>query len=307
MPVSTSIHLSHCLRWIVQLNPASVLDVGCGFGQWGFLSREYLDVFQGRVQPNEWNVRIDGIEVFEPYIQAHQRALYTSIDIADIREAVSNVDTHELIIAGDVIEHLDKDEGEDVVAQLYEKATRALLVAIPIGEGWDHPEQHGNPGELHRSMWHVEDFEPYPSVQEMFQLPCGSYGAFLCMKDCSPESRMMGLLSTAERYLEQGSLPAALRHLRRAHALDPAHHTAAIALTDPLLQSEAPDAACTVLEDTLTADAEFIVGRLMLAKLLAAFNRAGEARTHIEALSQRTGLPQNIRAEIDALQGKLAQ
>ena len=49
MPVSTPVHLSHCLNHIIQLSPQSVLDVGCGFGMWGFLCRTYLDAFCERV------------------------------------------------------------------------------------------------------------------------------------------------------------------------------------------------------------------------------------------------------------------
>ena len=66
MPVSTSVHLSHCLANIIRLEPRSILDVGCGFGTWGFLCRTYLDVFLERVQPEDWQVRIDGIEFSSP-------------------------------------------------------------------------------------------------------------------------------------------------------------------------------------------------------------------------------------------------
>ena len=50
MPVSTPVHISHCLGRIIGLNPEPVLDVGCGFGLWGFLCREYLDVWNGWVE-----------------------------------------------------------------------------------------------------------------------------------------------------------------------------------------------------------------------------------------------------------------
>ncbi len=32
------------IDWLVELQPRSVLDIGVGFGKWGFLAREYLDV-----------------------------------------------------------------------------------------------------------------------------------------------------------------------------------------------------------------------------------------------------------------------
>ncbi|MEA3366400.1 MAG: class I SAM-dependent methyltransferase, partial [Candidatus Hydrogenedentes bacterium] len=193
MPVSTSVHISHCLTYIINLNPRSVLDVGCGFGMWGFLSRMYLDVYQGRVQPDQWTTRIDRLELFEPYIQEHHRTLYSSIQIGDIRDLAPELDTYDLIIAGDVIEHLEKDEGDEVLDLLYDRAEKALLVNIPMGEGWEHPEQYGNPGELHRSQWAVEDFLRFPSIHKEFQLPCGKYGSFYCPKDCDSHARLNGI------------------------------------------------------------------------------------------------------------------
>ncbi|MCX5758003.1 MAG: class I SAM-dependent methyltransferase, partial [Candidatus Hydrogenedentes bacterium] len=153
MPVSTSVHISHCIQHIIAINPSSVLDVGCGFGLWGFLCRMQLDVANGRVRPETWQARIDGIEYFEPYIQAHQRALYSSLCIGDIRELADELEPYDLMIAGDVLEHLDKGEGEVVRDRLYAKARMALMVNIPLGAGWEHPEAYGNPQELHRSVW----------------------------------------------------------------------------------------------------------------------------------------------------------
>ena len=95
MPVSTPVHLSHCLNHIIQLSPQSVLDVGCGFGMWGFLCRTYLDAFCERVYKKDWRVRIDGIEYFEPYILEHQRARYDSIQIGDIRDLIANIEPYE--------------------------------------------------------------------------------------------------------------------------------------------------------------------------------------------------------------------
>lgn len=64
MPTSTGVFISVGLTEIARLRPTSVVDVGCGFGLWGFLCRMYLDVFEGRTYKEDWQVRIEAIEVF---------------------------------------------------------------------------------------------------------------------------------------------------------------------------------------------------------------------------------------------------
>jgi tetratricopeptide (TPR) repeat protein len=306
MPVSTSVHISHCTQIILQLNPASVLDVGCGFGLWGFLCREYLDVFCERVQPEQWKVRIDAVEVFEPYIQAHQRALYDSIIVADIRDAAPRLDSYDLIIVGDMIEHLDKAEGMEVLECLYEKAHKALLVNVPIGSGWDHPEKHGNPAELHRSEWAVEDFAQFPNHYDAFTLPCGDYGVFYCPKDAATqEGRVSALLAAAEHCDAQGNTTDALRHLEKAQRMDPANQDAASFLADVLLRAGQAQQAVAAIDEAVQADPAFHRGYFFAARILAAKDNAHEAGIRLETLLNRDDVPPELRAEAEQLQGEL--
>lgn len=305
MPVSTSVHISHCLHHIITLGPRSVLDIGCGFGLWGFLCREHLDVANERVYPDKWQVRIDGIELFEPYIQTHQRALYNNIRIADVREAVKDIDEYELIIAGDVIEHLHKDDALTVIDALYAKATRALLINIPIGDGWDHPENHGNPGELHRSQWCVVDFAPYPTSHRLFELPCGQYGSFYCPKDVTPQDRAQGLLAAAQYQLDYGALRWAEHYATQARALEPGSLDAALCLTDIQMRLGNYDAAVTLLEDTMTQHPEYDFGLLALAQLSAARGKKDIARDYAHQLLQRPNASLALRSQCDQFLAKL--
>ncbi len=303
MPVSTSAHISHCVSKIIEVQPRSVLDVGCGFGLWGFLCREYLDVWNGRVQPEEWQVRIDGIELFEPYIQAHHRALYSSIRIADIREAVREIGEYDLILAGDVIEHLDKADGERVVEQLYGRARRALIVNIPLGPGWEHPEQYGNPGELHRSQWEVEDFLGYPHEAQYYEMLCGQYGSFFCSKDVPAHARAGSLRAAGEYKESRGDAEGAIRCLKQVHALAPDDEQCAILLTDLLLQRGDANGAIAVLEAAIAARPAYHYGRYMLARLLVALHRNAEAQDALSALYAQPGAPQDVIDKARALMG----
>jgi len=280
MPVSTSVHISHCLQYLIAIDPASVLDVGCGFGLWGFLGRMYLDVAKGRVQPETWQTRIDGIECFEPYIQPHQRALYSSIVIGDIRTLVDAIDEYDVIVAGDVIEHLNKDEGEIVLERLYAKARKALIVNIPLGAGWEHPEANDNPQELHRSVWEVGDLAAYPAVQQVFELPCGKYGAFVCLKDVSAPAQADGLWAAVQRHEQAGELEEAAACVSRLHELDPSDAEAAFYCADLSIRRGRTEQAVAVLKRLVEKNPAYSEGGTMLVRILRALGRHDEARQY---------------------------
>ena len=65
MPTCHHTYISDTLDVVRKLKPRSILDVGIGFGKWGLLFREYLDVMAGRVFPDQWQIKIDGI-IYKP-------------------------------------------------------------------------------------------------------------------------------------------------------------------------------------------------------------------------------------------------
>jgi tetratricopeptide (TPR) repeat protein len=256
----------------------------------------YLDVTEERVQPHDWKIRIDGLEVFEPYIQAHQRALYDNIRIANIRDAASALAPYDLVIAGDVIEHLDKNDGKAVLRVLYEKAQKALLVNIPLGAGWDHGVVHGNPDELHRSQWECEDFLPYPNVFQEFRAPFGGrYGVFYCPKDCPKKQRVEGLGLAAALCLSREMTEEAAIHLADAHAIAPENAETAGQLADLLLKQHQIDEAVAVLDRSAGANPQFHFARLAAARVLVAVHRYSEAESRLESLLQVNGLEPALR------------
>ena len=65
MPSSSPIHIPIVISIVRQMQPQSLLDIGVGFGKWGHLFREYLDVcridmVEETHQRDHWRVRIDG-------------------------------------------------------------------------------------------------------------------------------------------------------------------------------------------------------------------------------------------------------
>lgn len=305
MPVSTSVHISHCLQYICNLQPQSVLDVGCGFGIWGFLCREYLDVMAGRVWPAQWQVRIDGIELFEPYIMDHQRFLYSSVRVGDAREAVRDMGPYDLVIAGDIVEHLEKEDGEEFLETLYGRANRALLVNIPLAEGWEHPEAYGNPGELHRSIWYPEDFAPF--LPTFTEFPVGlnlRYGVFYCSKPAG--DRAPNYVLAADFHEQRGDIRTAIRYLKRGHALDPGHEACVFLLADLLIRTNAPEAAVAALEEAVQYRPAFHKGHFILAQLLVVTGKTEKAEARLRALTAFEDIPPALREQAQGLLRRIA-
>ena len=110
MPSSFHDALSVVLPFVIDLAPASILDVGVGFGKYGFLFREYLDVAGAAAagaapDRRHWKVRIEGIEAYAPYVTDLQRGIYDTIHIGEATALLPRLGPWDLVFAGDVLEH----------------------------------------------------------------------------------------------------------------------------------------------------------------------------------------------------------
>lgn len=159
MPLSIWQGMEDCLQAITEVRPRAVLDAGTGFGLWGHLLRQYLDVWAGRIQPEQWTARIDGIEIADNRVQAHARYLYSNIYIGDIRELVparAAEVRYDVILYGDVLEHLPKDDALALLKTSIGLAGSLVAVRIPLGDGWRREGRE--PPDHHRSQWTPDDF-----------------------------------------------------------------------------------------------------------------------------------------------------
>lgn len=173
MPIGSYALTYNIAHEIWKRKPASVLDLGVGFGMQGALVRQYVD--QG-VRPFE--TRLIGIEGFEQYMNPVWD-IYDQVIINDIAEWVdvqlahnaSDPNTSELfdmIIMTDVIEHFEKGEGyrlaKDLMALLNPGGT--VLIGTP-GIFQEQGAAYGNEFERHRSAWKAFDFpQGYEIIQD---------------------------------------------------------------------------------------------------------------------------------------------
>ena len=141
--------------WIIKIQPKSVLDIGVGYGKWGFLCREYSDINAHHYHPETWQVRIDGIEAFPEYATPLYSYIYNDIHYGDIRDILPTLPDYDLVIIGDVIEHFTKEDGKQLLSQLRKKSRYILLSSPTV---FFTQEMFDNDYETHRSLWTVHDF-----------------------------------------------------------------------------------------------------------------------------------------------------
>lgn len=136
----------------------TVLDVGPGSGTYGRLLRE-----QNVVD------RIDAVEIWEPYIETFGLdKVYDAVIVMDVRGLATSwefgrpawaQDGWDLIIFGDVLEHMTQDEALEVWSWAGSVA-RWGLISVPIVHWPQHAVEGGNPYEEHvQDHIHVEDLK----------------------------------------------------------------------------------------------------------------------------------------------------
>jgi hypothetical protein len=170
---------------LLHVRPASILDVGLGNGKLGFIARDFLDVMMGeKYRREEWKTKIDGIEVFENYIQEHQRAIYDDIFIGDAFDVIDTVGQYDMVILGDVLEHFKEDRAWQFLDKCASHCDRYMILNIPLGDKWIQPAIYGNPNEEHLSYWSFDQFSPFVEIYELHDMPeLGKYACMLIRRD----------------------------------------------------------------------------------------------------------------------------
>lgn len=155
MPTSDPEGIAPVVREVMRLRPSTVLDVGIGMGKWGLLFREYLDAWHHhRCTQDEFRIRIDGVEIYEPYIQQWHHAIYDTIHIGDVRRLAPELPAYDLVYLGDVIEHMPKEDGHKLLVELKFKHCIISTPAIKTQMVRGKPNPHLD----HKCIWTAADF-----------------------------------------------------------------------------------------------------------------------------------------------------
>jgi cyclopropane fatty-acyl-phospholipid synthase-like methyltransferase len=112
-----------------------ILDVGAGEGKYGIYLKKSGGCF------------VTGIEVFEEYVERFSlHDIYDRVLIGNIVQMVDGLDPYDIIIMGDILEHLSVQDAQMVITKLT-KLTPLLIVVVPFqshqGTTWSNPyEKH---------------------------------------------------------------------------------------------------------------------------------------------------------------------
>jgi 2-polyprenyl-3-methyl-5-hydroxy-6-metoxy-1,4-benzoquinol methylase len=168
MPFSYSNQLSTIIGFAEQQNPESILDIGVGMGQYGFLLRtnlENINLFEidgsnaRQRSKDQWKIRIDGIEGYAGYLTAVHDYSYNRLIIGDALELLSAMKdrTYDLVLAVDILEHFYKEQGINFLKECKRVCRGSVLVSTP--KEFIEQDVPANPLENHRSHWTEEDLK----------------------------------------------------------------------------------------------------------------------------------------------------
>ena len=145
----------------MELNPKKILDIGPGYGKYGLLFREYLEIW--KTIPHKSEVKIDAVEVFPEYISPVHKYIYNKVYIGNAAKVIKKIKTsYDLIVLIDVIEHMEKKDGIKLIREL-KKKSEFILITTPK----KHIEQtdlFSNKYEIHRSLWKRNELRKFGSI-----------------------------------------------------------------------------------------------------------------------------------------------
>jgi predicted TPR repeat methyltransferase len=131
------------LAWFVenQNQIQTIVDIGPGSGTYIKLIKEEAQCCV--------NARWIGIEIWAPYIEQFQlRDRYSEIVNADVRTVDWAQLNPDVVIAGDVLEHMTKPDAVALVDRILAVA-KTLIVSIPIRHMPQDEHAYENPHEAH--------------------------------------------------------------------------------------------------------------------------------------------------------------
>jgi len=139
-----------------------ILDVGPGIGTYSNLLREF-------------GYKMDCIEIWEPYVhEFNLKEKYDNVFVGNIMDF--DFSEYQFIILGDVLEHLTKEDGVELIEKIHNSGKRCL-VAIPYT--MEQGEYHGNKYETHLQTDLTLDVmsQRYPSLEMIYSN--SQYGYFI--------------------------------------------------------------------------------------------------------------------------------
>lgn len=134
--------------------PNTVCDIGPGEGTYARLFR-----------PMHHGVWWTAIEIHKPYLAKYKLKNtktrtdgYDEIHVEDARESEDHLFHRDLVICGDVLEHMPREDAVALLQRIEAAGAWNILVSLPIVESVQG-EVDGNPHEEHVHQWDAGDMD----------------------------------------------------------------------------------------------------------------------------------------------------
>lgn len=150
MPVHDFVLDPVVLSFFQKEGTGTVLDVGCGYGLFGYMIR---------LERGHRGALI-GMDAHLPHIEKLRKysgAIYDSLVVADARHLPFRSGSADTVLASEVIEHLPKSGGIGLMEEAERVGRRLVLITTPRGH---LPQGQQDAGDLeeHLSEWSEKDF-----------------------------------------------------------------------------------------------------------------------------------------------------
>lgn len=160
MPTSWMEAIPDIIEEVSRLNPDSILDIGIGFGKYGLLLREKLEIPEKRYSKQDWKIQIDGIEAFRNYQNPIHDYVYNKIYYEAVENCLDHLSIYDVVLLVDVLEHFEKETGKEIIRKVLAHTKKALIVSTPLYPA-EQLEYLSNHYEEHKSRWMQVDFAEF--------------------------------------------------------------------------------------------------------------------------------------------------
>lgn len=146
---------------IQECKPKTVLDIGKGFGKYGFLIHEFAGIKNDqrpdpqRTLAAQSQIAIDAIDINPDYSWPHLSHIYRTVTIGDAGKLYATLPPHDLILMTDVIEHIEKPTALAMLKHFLGQGS-TILISTPVE--YFQQDLYESEAEHHVSHWTVEDF-----------------------------------------------------------------------------------------------------------------------------------------------------
>ena len=131
------------------LEDLKILDVGLGYGYIGHTIRTR----------KSGTPYIEGIDRFHPYVEKQRKlGVYDRVIQGDARKLPYESQSFDIVIATDIIEHLEHDDGLTLIEEIERVSKSDVILSNPYGYN-PQEECDNNVYQRHLSGWSPEEFK----------------------------------------------------------------------------------------------------------------------------------------------------